>query len=324
MNNAPFMLRPAGKDYIWGGSRLNEDFNKKIEISPLAETWECSTHPDGQSIVSNTGEKLGDLLKRHPEYLGTHAGTIAGGALPILIKLIDAQQNLSVQVHPDDEYAQKNENSLGKTEVWYVLDADSGSELIYGFNQDMNKDCICKALKDGSIMKYLNHVSVRKNDVFYIEAGTVHAIGAGSLIAEIQESSNITYRLYDYNRLGKDGRKRELHIDKALDVANLHSSSTPRQPMRVLKYKKGIAYELLSRCKYFQVERMLLNAEESNRVSYSTGSNSFHSLLCVDGHGLISWSKDGINFRKGDCIFIPADSEPLFLTGHAQILDISC
>ena len=324
MNNAPVMLRPAAKDYLWGGSRLNEHFNKRINLSPLAETWECSTHPDGQSIVVNTGEKLGDFLRRHPDYLGTHAATIAGGSLPILIKLIDAQQNLSVQVHPDDEYAQKNENSLGKTEMWYVVEADEGSELIYGFNQDMDKSRVLKALKDGTILKYLNHVSIHKNDVFYIEAGTVHAIGAGSLIAEIQESSNITYRLYDYNRLGKDGRKRELHVDKALDVTNFHSSLTPRQPMRVLKYKKGVAYELLSRCKYFQVERILLSSEESNMVQYSTGSNSFHSLLCIDGCGLISWSNDVMKFRKGDCIFVPANSVILRLIGHAQVLDISC
>lgn len=324
MNNAPFMLRPAAKDYIWGGSRLNELFNKKIELNPLAETWECSTHPDGQSVVANTGEKLGDFLKRHPEFLGTHASSIVDGNLPILIKLIDAHQDLSVQVHPDDEYAQKTENSLGKTEMWYVLDADADSELVYGFNQDMEKESIRRALKDESILKYLNHVPINKNDVFFIEPGIVHAIGAGALIAEIQESSNITYRLYDYNRLGKDGKKRELHVDKGLDVVILHSSSTPRQPMRVLKYKKGFASELLSRCKYFQVERVLLNTDESNPVSYSTGSNSFHSLLCIDGYGAISWGNEIIKYRKGDCIFVPANSDVLCLIGYAQILDISC
>ena len=325
MKNKPFLLTPAAKDYLWGGSRLNDDFNKGIGLSPLAETWECSTHPDGQSLVD--GVLLGDLLASHPEYLGTHPLQTTGGKpeLPILVKLIDAKSDLSIQVHPDDEYAMKFEKSLGKTEMWYVLDAKKESELVYGFKQDMDEELVKAAIQNGTITAYLNHVPVHKNDLFYIEAGTIHAIGAGCLIAEIQESSNVTYRLYDYDRVEKDGKKRPLHINKALKVANLKSSASPRQPMRVLRYKKGCASELLTRCKYFQVERLLLNTEvQRDLVGFQTGNNSFHALLCVDGCGSMSGDGFMLNFFKGDCVFVPAKSIQLKLHGRAQILDISC
>ena len=321
--NRPFLLTPAAKDYLWGGSRLNDDFNLGIPCSPFAEAWVCSCHPEGESLADD--KKLSEILKAHPEFIGTHAASVADGEFPILIKLIDARRDLSVQVHPGDDYAMQNESSLGKTEMWYVLDAKPGAELVYGFNQDMDETQVRDALKNDTIESFLNHVEVHKNDLFYIEAGTVHAIGAGCLIAEIQESSNLTYRLYDYNRLDKSGKPRPLHIDKALDVARLEASTKPRQPMRVLRYHNGTASELLCRCKYFQVERMLLNTEvQRNLATFQTGSNSFHVLLCVDGCGSISGDGFMQNFFKGDCIFIPADSIPLKLHGKAQILNVSC
>ena len=186
---------------------------------------------------------------------------------------------------------------------------------------------IRSALVSGSIGQYLNRIPVHKNDLFFIEAGTVHAIGAGCLIAEIQESSNVTYRLYDYDRVDQTGKKRQLHVEKAINVANLKSSLAPRQPMRVLKYKAGFASELLARCRYFQVERVLLNTEvRRNLVDFQTKENSFHALLCVDGCGSISvdGSNFMLNFFKGDCIFVPAKSEILKLHGRAQLLDVSC
>ena len=326
MRRLPFILIPSAKDYLWGGSRLNDDFNKGIDIFPLAETWECSTHSDGQSLVN--GIFLGDILKEHPEYLGTHPLQTTGGRpeLPILIKLIDANKDLSVQVHPDDEYAYVHENgSCGKSEMWYVLDAKPGAKLVYGFRQDITVETIRTAIENGTIENYLNHVPVHKNDLFYVEAGTVHAIGAGCLIVEIQQNSNLTYRLYDYDRTDKSGNKRLLHIDKALDVVNLKSSAIPRQPMRVLKYNNGCASELLTRCKYFQVERLLLNTEiHRNLFGFQTESNSFHVLLCVDGCGTISGEELTLNFFKGDCIFVPAECIPLKLHGKAQILNVSC
>ena len=323
--NQPFLLKPAAKDYLWGGTRLNDDFGKGIKLSPLAETWECSTHPDGTSTLEN-GEKLSDVLLKNPSYLGTHPLQITEGKpeLPILIKLIDAKSDLSVQVHPDDEYARQNEGELGKTEMWYVLGARKGAELIYGFNRDMSPDMVREALEKGRIEQFLNHVPVKKDDVFYIKAGTVHAIGAGCLIAEVQESSNITYRLYDYDRVDKTGVKRPLHIDKALEVANLSNSAAPRQPMRLLRYRQGSAYELLTRCKYFNVERLLVNTEGRRLAEFRTGSNSFHALLCVDGCGVLFGEGCMLNFFKGDCLFVPAESIPLQIHGKAQLLNVSC
>ena len=323
--NIPFLLEPAAKDYLWGGSRLNDDFGKNIDLSPLAETWECSTHPDGESRVN--GEPLSRVLTRHPEWLGAHTLKTSGGRpeLPILIKLIDARQDLSVQVHPDDAYALEHEGSLGKTEMWYVLAAQPGAKLVYGFDQDVSERQVRRAIKNGKLDMLLNHVAVEKDDLFYIEAGTVHALGAGCLIAEIQESSNLTYRLYDYDRVGRDGKKRELHIDKAMQVLRFHSSALPRQPMRLLRYRGGWASELLTRCKYFQVERVLLNTEiHRELVRFQTGPNSFHALLCVDGCGSISGEGFMLNFFKGDCVFVPADSIPLRLHGKAQLLNVSC
>lgn len=323
--NRPFLLKPAVKDYLWGGSRLNDDFNLGFDIDPFAEAWVCSCHPDGESVADIYGLTLAELLKGHPEWLGSHASTVANGEFPILIKLIDAKKDLSVQVHPDDEYAKKHENSLGKTEMWYVLDAKDNASLVYGFNRDVDEYTLRESITTGSIENYLNHVEVHKNDLFFIESGTVHAIGAGCLIAEIQESSNLTYRLYDYNRTDKNGNKRELHIDKAMQVANMHSSAKPRQPMRVLKYKNGMASELLTRCKYFQVERMILNTEvQRDLATFQTGSNSFHALVIVDGCGVLFGNEINIPFFKGDCIFVPADSVELKLHGKAQILNVSC
>lgn len=324
-NNKPFLLKPVGKDYLWGGNRLNDDFSKDIDMSPLAETWECSTHPDGPSMVASgawKGLSLKEVLEKHPEYLGAHPKT--KGELPILIKLIDAKSDLSVQVHPDDAYAKEHENGQqGKTEMWYVMDAAKDATLIYGLHRRTNKESMMRRIENGTIEKYLQKVPVKKDDVFYIEAGTVHAIGAGVLIAEIQENSNLTYRLYDYNRIDKDGNKRELHIDKALEVANLESSAEPTQPLRVLKYRQGCALELLCRCKYFEVYRMLVNTERCRTlVEYKADSMAFRVLLCIGGCGAISFENEIINFFKGDCIFVPANSVELRIHGKAQFLDV--
>lgn len=324
--NKPFLLTPAAKDYIWGGTRLNDDFGFGIDIDPFAEAWVCSTHPDGPSQVAGSTQTLPEALKDHPEWLGTHPLSVTEGnpELPILIKLIDAKADLSVQVHPDDDYARRVENGCGKTEMWYVLAAKPDAQLVCGFNRDVDKETVRTALNNGRVENLLNRVPVHKNDLFLIEPGTVHAIGAGCLVAEIQQSSNLTYRLYDYNRVGKDGKKRELHIDKALEVANLNSSASIRQPMRVLNYATGCARELLIRCKYFQVERLILNTEGRKLMDFKTGSNSFHSLLCVDGCGTLIGQDYTLNFFKGDCIFVPANSIPLQLHGVAQLLDVSC
>lgn len=326
--NSPFLLKPFGKNYLWGGSRLNDDFAKGIDLFPLAETWECSTHPDGPSTVSGgayDGDELTEVLRRHPEYLGTRHQK--KGELPILIKFIDAKDDLSVQVHPDDTYAMKYENgSLGKTEFWYVLDAEEDAKLVYGLSRRVDAETLKKSIVQGTVEKYLQKVPVKKDDVFYIKAGTIHAIGGGALIAEIQESSNLTYRMYDYDRVDAQGRKRELHVDKALEVADLRGSKPPEQILRVLKFKPGCATEFLCRCKYFQVERMLINTERLREmVSFRTTTLSFQVLLCTGGCGTIFYGgSEAIRFFKGDCIFIPADSVAIKIHGKAQFLKVSC
>ena len=322
--NKPFLLRPSGKNCIWGGKRLNDEFEKKIPLTPLAETWECSTHPDGPSWVVG-GEfdamELVQVLQAHPEYLGTHPDT--NGELPILIKFIDADKDLSVQVHPDDGYAAANENGQrGKTEMWYVLDASNDAKLLYGFRHHTDEEEIRAAIADGTVMRHLQQVPIHKDDVFFLKPGTVHAIGAGALIAEIQQNSNLTYRLYDYDRVDKNGQKRPLHIDKAMAVANFQSSAEPRQPLRVLRYQPGMATELLCRCRYFEVYRMLLNTERRQKVVFRADELSFRVLLCVDGCGSMRFEGESLDFYKGDCIFVPADSVQIQLHGQAQFLDV--
>lgn len=324
MGAKPFLLRPSGKDYLWGGRRLKDEFVKDIDMTPLAETWECSTHPDGPSYVASgqfNGMSLATLLQEHPEYLGEHA--MAYGDLPILVKFIDAQKDLSVQVHPDDEYALANENGqLGKSEMWYVLDATQNAKLIYGLSHTIEKDILKASIVDGSVEKYLQKIPVKRDDTFFIPAGTIHAIGSGSLIAEIQQNSNLTYRLYDYNRTDKSGNKRSLHINKALSVANLTASVEPKQVIRVLKYRPGMATELLCRCRYFEVYRMLINTERRQEVFYSSDNMSFRVLLCIGGCGTLRFDDETLDIYKGDCVFVPASSSKIKIHGQIQFLDV--
>ena len=321
----PFLLQPAGKDYLWGGNRLNEEFSKNMPQFPLAETWEGSTHPDGQSKVASGEEKgkyLSDYIRRYPECMGTHPRTKE--ELPILIKLIDAKENLSVQVHPTDEYAAKKEHgALGKSELWYVLDASKDAKLMYGLSHDIEKEELRQSIQDGTLDQHLQKIPVKKDDLFFVEAGTIHAIGAGALLVEIQENSNLTYRMYDYDRIDKDGKKRTLQIEKALDVANRKASKRPVQPMRVLKYRNGCASELLTRCKYFEVHRVLINTERNRRmVSYASDGTSFRVLLCVNGCGSIHFDGEVLEFFQGDCIFVPANSIEMRIHGKATFLDV--
>lgn len=326
--NYPFLLKPSGKDYLWGGNRLNKEFGKNIELSPLAETWECSTNDEGPSYVASgewSGKKLVEVLKEHPEFLGTNPKT-KNGNIPILVKFIDAKEDLSVQVHPNDKYAfEFEEGQLGKTEMWYVLDAKKDSTLVYGFNSNMRKDLIKESINDGSIEKYLNRVKVQKDDVFYIKAGIVHAIGAGTIIVEIQENSNLTYRIYDYNRTDKNGKLRKLHINKALDVIDYETNKEVKQLMRVCNYKKGYSIEPLLHCEYFKVYKERINTQNcKTRYSFQTKSNSFHILLCIEGSGTIINDKEKISFLKGDCVFVPANSVELKIKGKVDFLNISC
>lgn len=320
----PMLLRPEGKDYLWGGTRLKSEYHKQIAMEPLAETWECSAHPDGPSMVANglfAGMTLDKVLATHPEFLGTKMDPEEG--LPILVKLIDAEKDLSVQVHPDDAYAKVHEHQNGKTEMWYVMDAKPGASLIYGFAHQVTPEILQQAVDTGTLAKHLQKVDVHKGDVFFMPAGTVHAIGAGILIAEIQENSNVTYRVYDYNRVDKNGQKRELHFQKALEVMNMNVQDTVRQKPRMVHYYPGCSRELLCRCKYFETERIQL----SKGFAFSVFDTSFQVLLCLEGSGSVEVS-DGVSsplrFNKGDCLFFPAGLGRCHVLGEAVLLKIRC
>ena len=324
MNRKPILLRPTGKDHLWGGTRLNDDFAKGIDMKPLAETWECSTCAHAPSYAMGgefDGMTLADVLRMHPEYLGVrHAGR---DDLPLRIKMADAREDLSLQAHPTDEFAAEHENGgMGKCEFWYVLDAAKGTKIVYGLNHDCTADELKRAIENGTVNRYLRRVPVEKDDVFFVDGGTIHALGSGALVVMIQENSDLKYRLYDYDRVRKDGKKRELQTDMALKAANLKRSDEPRQPMRVLKYRPGLAYEMLTRCKYFEVHRMLMNTERRQIVRYKADEMAFRVLLCIQGCGSIVYDGGGISFYKGDCVFIPADSVEMTLHGQAQFLDI--
>lgn len=327
LTNIPFLLSPVGKDYLWGGNRLKTDFNKNIDLNPLAETWECSTHPDGPSIVASgvyAGKNLTQVLIEHPEYMGIN--NLEKVDLPVLIKFIDAKKDLSVQVHPSDEYAMKYENGmLGKTEMWYVLDATEEANLVYGFNKDVDEKELRIALEKGELEKYLNVVSIKKGDVLFIPSGQVHAIGAGALIAEIQQNSNLTYRLYDYNRRDKDGNLRELHIDKALAVSNMKASTKPEFQATKVRSTEEYDIDLISKCKYFQVDKISIHTNDSKMIEYCTGKESFEVLLCIEGQGSIAVDySETINIVKGCCVFVPANSVKMNIVGDMQILRTSC
>lgn len=317
----PILLSPVGKEYLWGGTRLRKEYNKQIDMTPLAETWECSTHSDGMSIVRTGKYKnmpLYDVLKKHPEYIGNKNYN----EFPVIIKLIDAEKKLSVQVHPDDEYARIYENQNGKTEMWYVLDAKPEANLICGFSHDMTPEILRNAVETGTLDEHLQKFSVKKGDVFFIPAGTVHAIGEGVLVAEIQQNSDVTYRIYDYNRVDKNGHKRELHFDKALKVLDMKKGKETIQKTRRTDYFSGYTREVLCNCKYFMTEFLEIDSE----CIFTVNETSFQVLLCTDGNGEIKTDSknSSVNFRKGDCIFIPARSGKCCIKGKTSVLKVSC
>ena len=316
-------LQPAGMDYLWGGTRLRDEYGKKIQMTPLAETWECSVHPDGPSVVANgeyRGRELREVLKAHPEWMGTK---VQDGDFPILIKFIDAKKDLSVQVHPDDDFAREREGQNGKTEMWYVIDADEGAQLIYGFKHNVDEQILKTAVETGTLDKHLQRVEVHKGDVFYVPAGTVHGIGAGILVAEIQESSNVTYRVYDYDRVDKNGKKRELHFEKAVQVMNMDVAPDAKQKSRIVKYYPGCSRELLCRCKYFEVERI----QVTKAFSFSVLEESFQVIMCLDGEGQIETMDENlkpVRFVKGRTLFLPAGLGRCLVVGDATVLKIRC
>ena len=312
-------LNPAFKDYLWGGTKLRDEYGKKCELDKVAESWELSCHKDGCSVVAD-GEYAGLTL---PQYIEKAGKAVLGTDcekfeyFPILIKLIDAKQNLSVQVHPDNDYAMRVEGEYGKTEMWYVVDCEPGAGLLYGFKHEISKEEFRRRIEDNTLLEVTNRVEVHPGDVFFIEAGTLHAIGEGILIAEIQQNSNTTYRVYDYGRVGADGKPRQLHIEKAIDVTRLAPATRPcgRPQAKPEAFDGGSVLPLAS-CDYFTVKEM----EVTSHAALMADEKSFHSLLLLDGSLTLSMGGEKLEMKKGDSVFVPAGSGDYTLTGKGRLI----
>ncbi|MGN0624563.1 MAG: type I phosphomannose isomerase catalytic subunit [Oscillospiraceae bacterium] len=308
-------LKPAFKDYIWGGTRLRDDFGKDCDFDKVAESWELSCHKDGNSVVAE-GEFAGLTLAEYIEKSGK--GVLGSDCekfenFPILIKLIDAKDNLSVQVHPNNDYAMRVEGEYGKTEMWYIVDCDPGATLLYGFKHEISKDEFAQRIADNTLLEVTNAVPVKKGDVFFIEAGTLHAIGKGILIAEIQQNSNTTYRIYDYGRVGNDGKPRELHVEKAKDVTALcPAKAYPETPVEKMD---GYTSKLLSSCDYFTTYAL----DVADKAVLDADEKSFNSILILEGEGQIV-GDDVVKFRKGDSIFVAAGTGKYAIDGACKAI----
>ena len=303
-------LKPSCKDYLWGGHRLVEEYGKEYDGEILAETWELSCHPDGPSTIVNgayAGKTLEEYIEAEgKEVLGTNCRRFRD--FPILTKFIDAKQDLSIQVHPDNRYALKNEGQYGKTEMWYVVDAGKEAFLYYGFKKEVSKEEFARRIREDTLLEVLNAVPVQKGDVLFIESGTIHAIGKDILIAEIQQNSNVTYRVYDYGRVGKDGKKRDLHIEKAIAVTN-----------RVPLIKSRSSYPHVADCDYFTVDKLNLDGRMMCRVEGTVSEESFVSILILDGEGVVSCGNK-VSYQKGDSLFLPAGSGAYVIEGSCDAL----
>ena len=309
----PLRLKPCLRSYLWGGTRLRGEYHKTGE-GVIAESWELSVRADGQTYIDSgehCGESLADVLRADPVGM---AGTRCGIApFPLLIKLIDAQKDLSVQVHPSDASACREKGEQGKTEMWYVVDCKPESTLFLGFSRAVTPDELRRRAKDGTICEVLNRVAVHPGDVFFVRPGTVHAIGAGILVAEIQQNSDTTFRVYDYNRLGADGKPRQLHLERAAEVMNyapMHRAADTLPPCP----PDGVQDVLT--CEYFRVRR----AEVKTRISLATDGESFTHLMCVRGEGNIVCGGKVYPFRQGDSYFLPAALGEYAIEGDGSLV----
>ena len=299
-------MEPAFKDNLWGGTRLRDIYGKKCDYDIVAESWELSTHKAGQSIVA-TGKNKGLMLG---EYINRFGRGILGWKcdpyerFPLLIKFIDSRESLSIQVHPGDDYALQKEDEYGKNELWYVVDCEPESYLYCGFSRDTDEAEVRRRIEDGTLTEILNKIPVKKGDSYFIENGTVHAIGPGVLICEIQQSSNVTYRLYDYQRRDKYGELRELHIDKAMEVTNFH--------------EKDMEAAKTMECKYFSIEKSVFDGE----VSFNLDDSSFRAFVVLEGSGQVSCGEESLAYRPADCFFVPAGKKTVVFHGCGTVLKV--
>lgn len=309
-------LKPSFKDYLWGGSKLKEEYYKETDLPIVAESWEISTHPDGESTIAS-GKYQGETFSNYIKIKGTKILGNKGekyNDFPLLIKLIDAKKDLSIQVHPDDEYSYKHENQPGKTEMWVVLETEPHANILFGLNKDISQKEFKDRINNNTLLEVLNDVPVYPGDVFYIEAGIIHAIGAGTVLCEIQQNSNVTYRVYDYNRQDDQGNYRDLHIDQALKVSNLNKTVLNKDKREIIN-NNNYSIETLIKSDYFTTKKVKLN----NEIMIKSNPDSFYGIVILQGSITLS----NIKLTKGESAFIEANSKNIMVKGEAEFLLIS-
>lgn len=310
-------LKPAFKSYLWGGHRLKEEFSKNFTDDKVAETWELSMHEDGPSVVIS-GDDAGLTLKEYvdkkgKDILGKNGNTF--DFFPILVKFIDAAQDLSIQVHPDDDYALEHEGEYGKNEMWYILDAKEDAFIYYGTNKEISQEAFKSAIENNEVLETLNQVPVKAGDVIYVEAGTIHAIGEGILLCEVQQNSNTTYRVYDFNRKDKDGNLRDLHIEQAIEVSKLSPLDSDFSPRGEVVEENGLESQLLLKTPYFETSSLTITQDSFIEVD----DTSFVGLICLEGNV----SVDDLTLDKGETAFVEANSNKVSLSGNGRVLKVS-
>ena len=317
MNLYPLQFEPILKERIWGGTKLKTELNKPITSDITGESWEISTVENDVSIVANgtfKGKSLNDLINEFPEaLLGTKVYAQFGKQFPLLFKYLDAREDLSIQLHPNDELAKKRHNSFGKTEMWYVMQADTDARLIVGFKEKSSPQEFIQNLNNKTLLNILDTKKVLQGDVFMLNTGTIHAIGAGIVIAEIQQTSDITYRVYDFDRVDANGNKRELHIDLALEALNYEKI----EAQRFYDKTENTSNEIVN-CQYFTTNIIPLDGN----ITIHKDQTSFTVYMCVDGEFQLTINDESYTYKKGDTVLIPAALTDFQLAGKASILEI--
>ena len=321
MKMYPFKFQPILKERLWGGTKLKDVLGKPIQTDITGESWELSAVAGDVSIVANgelSGTSLQQLIDTAPEeLLGKRVFERFGKDFPILIKFIDAKQDLSIQLHPNDDLAKQRHNSFGKTEMWYVMDADKDASLIVGFNKDVTKNEYVESLESNSLLKLLNQERVKEGDTFFINTGKIHAIGAGVLLAEIQQTSDITYRVYDFNRRDKNGNLRELHTELALDAIDY----TKKDDFKVAYAESQDVINDMVDCPYFRTNYLDLTKDLSLNVA---DRDSFTIYMCVAGSANISNEFGSVAIKRGETTLVPAMSKTIAInTQGGKLLEVT-
>lgn len=313
----PLQFKPILKEKIWGGNKLKTLFNKPIVSETTGESWEISGVPGDISIVENgelEGKLLTELIDLYPnEILGTSVYKRFGKQFPLLFKFLDAKEVLSIQVHPNDDLAKKRHNSFGKTEMWYIMQADQDAQIIVGFKENSNQEEYLENLHSNNLVSILNEIEVHEGDVYFLETGTVHAIGGGTVIAEIQQTSDITYRLYDFDRVDAEGNKRELHVDLALEAINFKKQETQK-----IYFKEPNQSNVIVDCPYFTTNFIPLK----DFLQVEKSGDSFTVYMCMEGDFTLISKDKSYNYKKGDTVLVPGQIKKYSLSGNASMLEI--